>query len=113
MGARMGRGKKAALTLEEAREILGLGLRASRQEIKAAFRRAARRWHPDLAPRGAEKEFRARMQEVNAAYQRVLQFLEGYRYHLMESQEEDYQKWWQSRFGTGVWGPPGPREGTE
>jgi curved DNA-binding protein CbpA len=105
------------MTLEEAREILGLGHRATRREIKAAYRRAARRWHPDLAPGGAEQEFRLRMQQVNAAYQRVLQFLESYHYRLEETPEAeaDYQQWWQSRFGTGVWGPPakgpGEREG--
>jgi preprotein translocase subunit Sec63 len=99
------------MTLEEAREILGLGLKATRQEIRASYRRAARRWHPDRAPAGAEGEHRARMQQINTAHQRVLKFLEDYRYHLAETAApEDYQKWWQSRFYTGVWGPPPKNE---
>jgi len=100
------------MTLEEAREILGLGLKASRREIRAAYRRAARRWHPDRAPEGAEAQYRGRMQEINAAYQAVQKFLEDYRYDLVEPPEtEDMQKWWTSRFYTGVWGPPPPKGG--
>lgn len=98
------------MTLEEAREVLELGLKATRKEVRAAYRRAARRWHPDRAPAGSEGDYRARMQKINAAYQRVLKFLEDYRYHLVETEApEDYQRWWQSRFYTGVWGPP-PRD---
>jgi molecular chaperone DnaJ len=99
------------VTLKEAREILGLELTATRQEIKAAYRRAARRWHPDRAPKSQEAEFRARMQEVNAAYQRLKEFLENYRFRLDEGEaadeERELEAWWHSRFGgTGVWGAP-------
>lgn len=98
------------MTLKEAREILGLGLTATRQEIVAAYRRQARRWHPDRAPAGQEEAYRTRMQEVNAAYQRLRQMLEQYRYRLDEVEaqedEQDYQKWWHSRFFSGVWSPP-------
>ena len=44
------------MTLEEARDLLNLGLKATKKEVKAAYRRAARRWHPDLAPAGAEAD---------------------------------------------------------
>ncbi|MEW6387569.1 MAG: J domain-containing protein [Thermodesulfobacteriota bacterium] len=95
------------MTLKEAREILGLGLTATRREIKAAYRRAARRWHPDRAPQGAEGEYRAQMQRINDAYQRILQLLEAYRYDLGDAAPvDDVQSWWASRFYTGVWGPP-------
>lgn len=95
------------MTLKEARNILGLGETATRQEIKAAYRRAARRWHPDRAPEGAEEERRTRMQQVNAAYQRLKEFLESYRYRLEDSETpEDMAEWWQERFYTGVWGRP-------
>ncbi|MBI4795289.1 MAG: DnaJ domain-containing protein, partial [Deltaproteobacteria bacterium] len=42
------------MTLEEARELLSLDLQATRKEIRAAYRRAARRWHPDRSPAGLE-----------------------------------------------------------
>ena len=102
------------MTLEEARNLLNLDLKATRQEVKAAYRRAARRYHPDLAPAGAEATFRGRMQQINAAYQIIVQFIEDYRYDLVESAgPEDPQKWYADRFYTGMWGPPPPKEPEE
>ena len=99
------------MTLEEARELLGLDLHATRKEVRTAYRRAARRWHPDRAPAGDEANYRSRMQQINAAYQRLVQFIEDYRYELVESAgPEDLQKWWADRFYTGVWGPPPPKD---
>jgi DnaJ-class molecular chaperone len=99
------------MTLTEARELLGLDLKATRQEIKAAYRRAAQRWHPDRAPDGDEAGYRDRMQRINAAYQVIVKFIEAYRYDLVESAApEDLQEWWASRFYTGVWGPPPPKD---
>lgn len=98
------------MTLTEARDILELDLTVTRQEIIRAYRRAARRWHPDRAPEGREEEYRAHMQQVNAAYQRLKEFLENYRFHLEDTETgEDVEKWWQERFYTGVWGRP-PKE---
>ncbi len=98
------------MTLKEAREILGLERMATRQEITRAYRRAARRWHPDRAPEDLEAEYRSRMQEVNAAYQRLREFLDGYRFLLEDTETgEDVEEWWRDRFYTGVWGRP-PRE---
>jgi DnaJ-class molecular chaperone len=99
------------MTIDEARELLSLGLKATKKEIKAAYRQAARRWHPDRAPEGEEEAYRTRMQQINAAYQRLGQFIEDYRYELVESASpEDLQKWWAERFYTGVWGPPPPKD---
>jgi DnaJ-class molecular chaperone len=101
------------MTLKEARDILELGLTATRQEISRAYRRAARRWHPDRAPDGREEEYRAHMQQVNAAYQRLKEFLENYRFPLEDTEtEEDVEEWWQERFFTGVWSRP-PKEHRE
>jgi DnaJ domain len=95
------------VTLKEARDILGLDLTATRQEIIRAYRRAARRWHPDRAPADREEEYRGRMQLVNAAYQRLRDFLEGYRFRLEDTETgEDVEEWWRDRFYTGVWGRP-------
>jgi len=99
------------MTLEEARALLNLGLKATKKEVRAAYRRAARRWHPDRTSAGAEITCRARMQQINAAYQLIVQFIEDYRYDLVESAgPEDLQKWWAARFATGVWGPPPPKD---
>jgi uncharacterized protein len=102
------------MTLEEARELLELGQQASRKEIRAAYRRAARRWHPDRAPASQEAAYRERMQQVNTAYQKILQFIEGYRYELVEkAAPEDLMNWWHNRFATGVWSPPPPKDREE
>ncbi|MFW6127054.1 MAG: J domain-containing protein [Thermodesulfobacteriota bacterium] len=101
------------MTLKEARDILELEQSATRQEISRAYRRAARRWHPDRAPDGREEEYRAHMQQVNAAYQRLKEFVENYRFPLEDTEtEEDVEEWWQERFYTGVWGRP-PQEGRD
>ena len=102
------------MTLEEARELLGLAPKASRKDIRAAYRRAARRWHPDRAPASQEAEYRQHMQQVNLAYQRLLQFIEDYRFELTEPEgPEDLMKWWHSRFATWVWSPPPPVDPVE
>jgi hypothetical protein len=46
--------------------VLGLDADASPEQVTAAYRRAAKRWHPDRAA-GARTEIR--MAEVNAAYE--------------------------------------------
>ncbi len=94
--------------MEEARQLLGLGRLASRQEIRSAYRHEARRWHPDRAANSVEEgEYRQRMQQVNLAYQRILQFIEDYRFELVEnSSQEDLMQWWQNRFATGSGSPP-------
>ena len=73
------------MSLEAARGLLRLDIKVTKKEIKAAYRREARRWHPDAAPAGEEAVYRDRMQQINAAYQRLVQFIEDYRYDLVDS----------------------------
>lgn len=48
--------------------VLGVPPGAPEKEIAAAYREAAKRWHPDRSP---GKEAQARMAEINAAYDLV------------------------------------------
>ncbi|MCW3010639.1 MAG: putative DnaJ domain protein, partial [Solirubrobacterales bacterium] len=45
---------------------LGLGVSATPEEVAAAYRSLAKRWHPDRA--GNRPEAARRMAEINAAY---------------------------------------------
>ncbi|MDA1010851.1 MAG: J domain-containing protein [Chloroflexi bacterium] len=47
--------------------VLGVSRTASEKEVRAAYRRLARQWHPDVNPGNAEAE--ARFKEINAAYE--------------------------------------------
>lgn len=48
-------------------ELLGVGRGASDEEIKRAYRRLARRYHPDAS--GGDPEAEARFKEITAAYE--------------------------------------------
>lgn len=47
-------------------EILGININATQKEVKDAFRKEARRWHPDL---NKSEEAHSRMQLINEAYE--------------------------------------------
>src|SRR5215213_208238 len=55
------------MTVHEACEILGLRMGASFEEIKAAYRERAKRYHPDLNGEGMENLERFR--RIQAAYE--------------------------------------------
>ncbi|MGQ9473808.1 MAG: molecular chaperone DnaJ [Candidatus Caldatribacteriaceae bacterium] len=48
-------------------EVLGLGRNATQEEIKKAYRRLARQYHPDMNP--GNKEAAEKFKEINEAYQ--------------------------------------------
>ncbi len=48
-------------------EVLGLSKRATEREVRQAFRKLARRYHPDVNPSNRDAE--ARFKEINAAHE--------------------------------------------
>ena len=55
--------------IEDPYKVLGVSPDASDEEIKRAYRRLAKKYHPDLNP--GDKEAARKMQEVNAAYEQI------------------------------------------
>ncbi len=94
-----------------ARDVLGLGEKASLAEIKEAYRRQAKRHHPDLAAAGGveeKKEENRSMREITVAYQALLSYCENFSYPLVRpdrDEEMDPDDWWMDRFGQDpLWG---------
>ena len=55
--------------IDDPYKVLGVSPDASDEEIKRAYRRLAKKYHPDLNP--GDQEAARRMQEVNAAYEQI------------------------------------------
>ncbi len=84
--------------------VLGITSSASEDEIKAAYRKLAKKYHPDLNP--GDKAAEQKMREVNEAYTRALQIKktgqDPYRnpYGSGSSDSSGYY----NPFGQGFWG---------
>ena len=55
--------------MEDPYQVLGLERGASDEEVKKAYRRLAKKYHPDANPGDAEAA--RKMQEINAAYEQI------------------------------------------
>ena len=55
--------------IEDPYKVLGLGPDASDEDVKRAYRRLAKKYHPDLNP--GDQEAARKMQEVNTAYEQI------------------------------------------
>ena len=55
--------------IEDPYKVLGVDRGASDEEIKRAYRKLAKKYHPDLTP--GDEYAKKKMQEVNAAYEQI------------------------------------------
>ena len=55
--------------IDDPYKVLGVSPDASDEDIKRAYRRLAKKYHPDLNP--GDKVAAQKMQEVNAAYEQI------------------------------------------
>ena len=51
-------------------QVLGVSPNASEDEIRQAYRRLAKKYHPDLNP--GDKTAAQKMNEINAAYEQIM-----------------------------------------
>ena len=55
--------------MDDPYKVLGLGPNASDEEVKTAYRKLAKKYHPDLNP--GDETAAQKMQEINAAYEQI------------------------------------------
>ncbi|MBU0945677.1 MAG: J domain-containing protein [Proteobacteria bacterium] len=88
-----------------AKEVLGLGDRATLGEIKRSYRNQCRRYHPDLV--GNDKKKGDMMRQLTRAYDVILRHCDQFRIPLVptESEAMEPEDWWMDRFGQDpLWG---------
>lgn len=64
--------------IDRARKLLGLGEDATLGDIKEAYRRKAKKFHPDGKEPGRKKDCEKRMVQINRAYGVILNYIEQY-----------------------------------
>jgi len=91
--------------IEEARDLLHLGDRATLGEIKRAYHRLCKEHHPDLAK--ADDNSEEIMYRLTAAYELLMRYCSEYRFPLAPDEHSIYdaEDWWLDRFGQDpLWG---------
>jgi len=86
--------------VEQARELLGLGDRATLGEIKRAYHRLCKKYHPDTAGQ-PDQETEEIMYRITAAYELLMRYVRDYRFPLRPGEHDIYdaEDWWMDRFG--------------
>ena len=106
----MKRATSSAAEIDRARRVLGLGERASLEEIKSAYRRMCKKWHPDALSDGPTRS--KKIQEINAAYRLLLDYCEKYPFSFLPESVESFdpEQWWYERFGENIRAQPEEEE---
>ncbi|HDD44936.1 MAG TPA: J domain-containing protein [Candidatus Desulfofervidus auxilii] len=83
-----------------AREVLGIPLRATQAEIKQAYRRKIKKWHPDRCNKEVAHK---KMAEINRAYEIITSYCRRYKYSFdLETFRRNMvgtEWWWWDKFG--------------
>ena len=98
--------RKEWQAIVRARKILGLGDKASLAEIKKAYHRLSKKYHPDTQ-QGRDGTDREMMYKLTEAYNLLMRYCDSYRFPLVppEGHIYDAEDWWMDRFGQDpLWG---------
>ncbi len=91
--------KKEWQAIEKARELFKLGDKATLGEMKRAYHRMCKQYHPDKStdndPNGEI------MYQLTEAYDLLMRYAEQYRFPLSPGVHDVYdaEEWWMDRFG--------------
>lgn len=91
--------KKEWQAIEKARELLKLGDKATLGEMKRAYHRMCKRYHPDKT---AETDKNGEiMYRLTEAYDLLMRYTKEYRFPLSPGEHDIYdaEDWWMERFG--------------
>ena len=92
--------------IDEARQLLNLGERATLGEIKRAYRKLCKRHHPDTA--GEESiEDAAMIRKLTRGYDLLMRYCDQFRIPLTPGDGDSIEPedWWMDRFGRDpLWG---------
>ncbi len=80
-----------AVKFQDYYETLGVDRKATDKEIKAAYRKLARKWHPDLHPASEKKEAEEKFKKINEAYEVLKDPEKRERYDRLGSRWKDGQ----------------------
>ena len=90
--------------IEAAATLLQVGEAATLQEIKRAYHRLSKEYHPDIA-QGDPTENEQQMYRLTAAYDLLRRHCENFRIPVKQPDNADEydlydpQEWWRARFG--------------
>ncbi len=91
----------------EAKELLKLPDRASKEEIKLKYRELIAQWHPDKCKENNE-ECNEMAIKIIAAYKTITIYCNQYKYSFEKKEIKNYlsgEDWWFERFGNDpLWG---------
>jgi hypothetical protein len=92
--------------IDEARQLLNLGERATLGEIKRAYRKMCKRHHPDAVGEKSPVDG-AIIRELTRGYDLLMRYCDQFRIPLVpgEGESMDPEDWWMDRFGSDpLWG---------
>ena len=72
--------------INEARKLLGLGEKATLEEIKAAYRKLAFKYHPDKCKKKDKKECEEMFKKINNANKMLMAYCAAYRYSFKKKE---------------------------